>query len=748
MYRTHLLNDLTAKDIDQAVKLVGWVNRRRDHGGLIFIDLRDREGLTQIVFDPKKDPKAHKQAEKIRPEYVVQVHGKVRQRPEGMTNKKLKTGEIEVLCDQIKILNPAKTPPFQVANLIDAPEKEINEELRLRYRYLDLRRQRLKNNLVIRHQTSQIIREFLTRKGFLEVETPILIKGTPEGSREYMVPSRLYPGNFYVLPQSPQQLKQLLMVAGIDKYFQLPRCFRDEDQRGDRQPEFTQLDLEMSFIEEEDLMQLNDELLLEILKKIVPHKKILSPKIPRITWQEAMDKYGSDKPDIRFKMEMTDISDLAKKCQFKIFKEAATKKDGVVKALKVDNGSELTRKDLDELTKVAETYGAKGLAYITVTDKGAEGPITKFLDPKETEAILKKTTAKKGDLVFFAADTFETACTVLGQVRLACGDKFELRKKDEIALCWVIDFPLFEWSKENNALTSSHHPFTHPKDEDIPMLDKEPEKVLAKAYDFVMNGCEIGGGSIRIHNAELQSKIFDVLKISKDEAQRRFGHLLNAFSYGAPPHGGIAWGLDRVIMLLCDEENIREVIAFPKDQTAKDLMMGAPSELPQPQIDEMHIAVKDVYKESIHDLVVKLLKQNHVHFDPLKHQAVYTSEEAAKIRGTTLKQGARALLLKADDRYILTVTSAANEVDLEKLKSILDAESLELAKAKDVKTQTGCEVGAVPPFGNLFGVQTYADQKVLSNDLLAFNAGSNTDSVKMKAADWQKIVKPEVGDFT
>lgn len=747
MYRTHLLNSLTAKDVGQKVKLAGWVNRRRDHGGLIFIDMRDREGLTQIVLDPKKTPKAHKQAEKIRPEFVIQAEGKVRKRPKGMKNPKLKTGEIEVLCDQIKILNPSKTPPFPVANLIDAPEKEINEELRLRYRYLDLRRQRLKNNLIIRHKTSQIIRNYMDKKGFLEIETAILIKGTPEGSREYLVPSRLYPGHFYVLPQSPQQLKQLLMVAGIDKYFQLPRCFRDEDQRGDRQPEFTQLDMEMSFVEEKDIMDLNDGLMVELLKKIVPHKKILNQPFPRIPWQEAMEKYGSDKPDLRFKMEITDFTDLAAKCQFKIFQDTVKNK-GVVKALKVDDGACFSRKIIDELTALAQVYGGKGLAYLTVGDKGAEGAIAKFFKPAELQNILKKTNAKKGDIIFFAADEFETACTILGQIRLSCADKFNLRNKDELALCWVIDFPLFEWSKEHNCLTSAHHPFTHPKDEDIPLLAKKPEKVLAKAYDFVMNGCEIGGGSIRIHDAELQGKIFDTLKISKEEAQKRFGHLMDAFSYGAPPHGGIAWGLDRVVMLLCDEDNIREVIAYPKDQTAKDLMMGAPSELPKPQVDEMHIAIKDVYKESVLDQVIKLLKLNHVHFEPLKHQAVYTSEEAAKTRGTTLKQGARALVMKTADNYILTVTSGEDEVDLKKLKSFLGTDTLELAKAKEVKAKTNCEPGAVTPFGNIFGLPTYVDKKLLNNDEIAFNAGTNCDSIKMKAQDWAKVVMPEVGDFT
>lgn len=586
MFRTNTCNELNAGNVGQEVTLCGWVHRRRDHGGLIFIDLRDRYGLTQIVSDPTVDSKIHETADKVRSEFVIQITGTVRKRPEGMRNEKMITGEIEVLVRSFKVLNKAKTPPFEIDQ-----EKEVNEELRLKYRYLDIRRERMKNNIIMRHKVIKMLRDLMDEKGFIEVETPILIKGTPEGSREYLVPSRLYPGTFFVLPQSPQQLKQLLMVAGMDRYFQIARCFRDEDQRGDRQPEFTQLDVEMSFVESDDVMQINEEVMTKLVEKLVPHKKILKKPFPRMTWKEAMDKYGSDKPDIRFDMEIKDVSDLVKDCGFKVFADAI-KMGGVVKALKIEGGAKFTRKEIDELTEIARVYGARGLAYIQVTEEGPKSTLLKFFKDEEVKAILDFVEAKAGDIVFFGADEYMVVCEALGHVRLACGDKFNLRDKDVFAFCWIYDFPLFEWSKEDQRLNSAHHPFTCPKIEDVAMLESEPEKVRAIAYDLALNGSEVGGGSIRIHDPELQSKIFDILKISKEDAQKRFGHLLHAFEFGAPPHGGIAWGLDRLIMLFQDEPNIREVIAFPKDQKAKDLMLNAPSEMPAEQVAEMHIRIE------------------------------------------------------------------------------------------------------------------------------------------------------------
>jgi aspartyl-tRNA synthetase len=587
MQRTHKNNELRTSHVGQTVTLTGWVHRRRDHGGVIFIDIRDRYGLTQIVSDPNGFAEAHSIANEVRPEYVVKVIGSVRQRPEGQNNPNMETGEIEVLIQGFEILNRAKTPPFEIDR-----ESNVNEELRLKYRYLDLRRERLKNNIVQRHKMIKIIRDYMDGLDFVEVETPILIKGTPEGSREYLVPSRLYPGTFFVLPQSPQQLKQLLMVAGFDRYFQIARCFRDEDQRGDRQPEFTQLDMEMSFIDQEDIMKITENLLIELSKKIVPHKKIQSQPFTRITWKEAMDSYGSDKPDIRFEMKIADISDIAEKCQFSVFNNAV-KAGGVVKCLKVDGGLELTRKEIDDYTEIAKGEGAKGLAYIQMAEEGPKSTLVKFFTPEELQAIVERCGAKTGDILFFTADTYETACTALGKVRIACADRFKLRDKNTLAYLWVYDFPLFEKDPVSGALASAHHPFTAPKDDQLDILySANPEKTIAKAYDIVLNGYEIGGGSIRIHDQKLQRKIFDLLKITDEDAEQRFGHMLEAFEYGAPPHGGIAPGIDRILMIFQDEPNIREVMAFPKDQKAKDLMLGAPSNMPKDTLDELSIEVK------------------------------------------------------------------------------------------------------------------------------------------------------------
>lgn len=584
MYRTHTCNEISVKNVDQEIMLSGWVFRRRDHGELIFIDLRDRYGLTQIVFDPSSNKDAHAIAEELRSEFVITINGIVRARPEGMCNKNISTGEVEVLVSKIEILNRSKLPPFE----IDSNEV-ANEELRLKYRYLDLRRQKIRTNIIFRHKFIKRLRDHMDEMSFVEVETPMLMKGTPEGSREFIVPSRIYPGKFYVLPQSPQQLKQLLMVAGMDKYFQIARCFRDEDQRGDRQPEFTQLDLEMSFVDEADVISTNEKVLLELLMEFAADKKILFTPFKRITWFDAMSQYGSDKPDLRFDMKICDVTDLVKDCEFQVF-TSAIKNGGCVKALKVDEAATFSRKEIDDLTEVAKIYGAKGLAYITLSkEDGLKSPIAKFFSEKQIGDILKFCEAKNGDIVFFAADSFEIACNALGNVRLACADRFNLRDKKVLALCWVTDFPLFEYSEEEGKLVSAHHPFTAPKDSDLALLDKDPKKVLAKAYDIVMNGSEIGGGSIRIHNPEVQRKIFQILDIEESEIDRRFGHIIEAFQFGAPPHGGIAWGLDRIIMLLCDEPNIREVIAFPKDSKAKDLMTGAPSGLPDKTLKEMNI---------------------------------------------------------------------------------------------------------------------------------------------------------------
>ncbi len=581
MLRTNTCGELTPKSDGKEVTLCGWVHRRRDHGGLIFIDLRDRYGFTQIVFDPE-DKDSFAQAEKVRPEWVLQVTGKVRQRVEGAERDENPTGGIEILISDVKVLNKAKTPPFEIDQ-----EKEINEEARLQYRFLDLRREKMVKNLKLRHDICQIIREYFHKNDFIEVETPIMIKGTPEGSREYIVPSRLYNGNFYVLPQSPQQLKQLLMVAGYDKYFQIPRCFRDEDQRGDRQPEFTQFEIEMSFCEEDDVIKVMEGCFIEFTKKLRPDRKIQKTPFPRITFADAMNKYGSDKPDLRYELEFTDISDLVSDCGFKVFSDAV-KEGGVVKALRVENGDKLSRKDIDDLTELAQIHGAKGLAWLRVGEDS--GPVVKNTDAKFQEALNKATGASKGDIIFFSAGEYLHSLEPLGEVRKAVAAKMGLIDESIWSYLWVVDFPMFEKNVEGQV-GAVHHPFTRPHKDDEEVFQTDPLSARATAYDLVLNGCEVGGGSMRIHERDLQKKVFDTLGITDEDADRRFGHMLAAFEYGAPPHGGIAMGLDRVVMLMADEPNIREVIAFPKDQKAKDLMLGAPSIMPQETLDELGIKI-------------------------------------------------------------------------------------------------------------------------------------------------------------
>ena len=581
MYRSHTCNDLRLDDKGVEVTLSGWVHRRRDHGGVIFIDLRDRYGLTQIVSDPENFKDAHEKMDSVRSEYVLKIEGEVLERSGG-ENPALDSGKIEILVKDVEVLNKSKTPPFEIDQ-----DKEVGEDLRLTYRYLDLRRGRMKKNIMLRHKMIKFVRDRLEEEDFVEVETPILIKGTPEGSREYLVPARMHPGSFYVLPQSPQQLKQLLMVAGFDRYFQVARCFRDEDQRGDRQPEFTQLDMEMSFVEEKDIMKINEKILLEITKKFAPQKKIKEEVFPVLTYDEAMNVYGSDRPDLRFDLPLSDISDIAAECDFGVFK-GAVDAGGVVKVLRVEGGAKFTRKEIDGFEVVAKNHGAKGLAYIVV-EKELRSPIVKFFKEDELEAILERCGAKEGDIIFFSADKFATACESIGHVRLAIGEKLGMIDPELFAFCWVNDFPMFEEDNETGQLSAVHHPFTAPQDPAD--LEDSPGTSIAKAYDVILNGNEIGGGSIRIHEESVQKRVFDILSITEEDAKSRFGHLLRAFEYGAPPHGGIAWGLDRLVMIFADEPNIREVIAFPKDQKARDLMLGAPSEMPADQVEELHVKV-------------------------------------------------------------------------------------------------------------------------------------------------------------
>ena len=584
MYRTHTCGELRASHAGQTVTLAGWVNRRRDHGGVAFFDLRDRSGHVQVTIKPDLPKETLDIVANVRFEWVLQIEGLVQKRPAGMENPKMATGEIELIAQKITVLNPSKTPPFMVNSDTDLPD----ENARLKFRYIDLRRERMTRNMVLRHKVIKFMRDYLDKEGFIEIETPIMFKATPEGARDYLVPSRLFPGQFYALPQSPQQLKQLLMVAGMDKYFQIARCFRDEDLRGDRQPEFTQLDLEMSFVQRDDVLALVEGLYTEMIPAVAPNKRLLSTPWKKISYREAMEKYGSDKPDLRFGMELCDVSDVFAKSEFKVFK-SALETGGVVKCVVAPKSADMSRKEVDALTESAKGFGAKGLATLAVAGEGLKGTAAKFVTPEEVESLKARTNAQEGDLILFAADARAVVNKVLGGLRLIFRDKLNLADKDMMAFAWVVDFPFFAWNEENQAWESEHHPFTMPKMEDLPKFDTNPGEVFSDAYDMVCNGYEMASGSIRIHRRDIQMKMFQMLGLTDEDIQAKFGHMLEAFEYGAPPHGGMAPGIDRLVMLLADEPNIREVIAFPKNQAGRDVMADAPSEVEPKQLKELHI---------------------------------------------------------------------------------------------------------------------------------------------------------------
>ncbi|MGB6487085.1 MAG: aspartate--tRNA ligase [Steroidobacteraceae bacterium] len=584
--RSHYCGHVDEKLIGQTVEVAGWVHRRRDHGGIIFVDLRDREGLLQVVFDPDAAAVFH-EAERLRNEFVIRVKGRIRERPAGTVNTNLASGRVELLASELELLNRSEPLPFQL-------DEQVGEEVRLKYRYLDLRREVMSQRLRLRHRITRAMRTFLDGHGFIDLETPMLTKATPEGARDYLVPSRTHPGKFFALPQSPQIFKQLLMIAGFDRYYQIVRCFRDEDLRADRQPEFTQLDVETSFLTQDGIMELMERLTRSFFKEVLG--VALPEPFQRMTFAEAMRRYGSDKPDLRNPLELADVADLVRDCDFKVFAGPAKDPKGRVAALRVPGGGAMPRSQIDGYTEFVGRYGAKGLAYIKVNERargrdGLQSPIIKFLSDAAVAGILERTGAADNDLIFFGADSAKVVSDALGALRLKIGQDLKLVQPGWQPL-WVVDFPMFEWAAEERRWVAMHHPFTAPKIDDPAALRADPEKALAKAYDMVLNGSEIGGGSVRIHRQEMQSTVFDLLGIGAEEATRKFGFLLDALKFGAPPHGGIAFGLDRLAMLMTGADSIREVIAFPKTQTAADPLTDAPTEIGEPQLRELHIRVR------------------------------------------------------------------------------------------------------------------------------------------------------------
>jgi len=584
--RTDYCGNLRPSDVGREVVLMGWVQKRRDHGGVIFVDLRDREGIVQVVFNPEINLEVHTKAHKVRNEYVLAVKGDVTLRPPESINPDLDTGKIEVLTRELRILSVSENPPFLIED-----NEEISENVRLRYRYLDLRRPRLQRNLILRHKVAKAVRAYLDGQGFLEIETPILTRSTPEGARDYLVPSRVNPGRFYALPQSPQLFKQLLMVSGFDRYFQIVKCFRDEDLRMDRQPEFTQIDIEMSFVGVEDIQRMMEGMMASIFQEIL--ERDLPIPFPVLSYDEALDRYGTDKPDIRFGLELVEISTMAGESTFEILREVIGE-GGIAKGITVNGGASLSRREVDELVAFAQEYGAQGMSWVKMISEGWQSPIAKFFDESLKNAITKRMGAAKGDLILFVAGGQEVVNHALANLRLHLGEKLGLISSDAHRFVWIRDFPLFEYSDEEGRFVAVHHPFTAPRDEDIPLLEDHPEDVRAKSYDLVLNGVEIGGGSIRNHLMEVQSMVFRNLGIGEEEAKKRFGFLMEALKYGPPPHGGIAFGFDRIVMILSGSESIREVIAFPKTQKATCPLTEAPTEVDPKQLNELSIKVKPI----------------------------------------------------------------------------------------------------------------------------------------------------------
>jgi len=743
MKRTHTCGELTDKDINKKVILAGWCSTRRDHGGVIFIDLRDRYGITQVVFDPSNEMESHRAAETLRREDVIIVEGIVRKRPKGMENEKLPTGKIEVLISRILDINKAETPPIEIEDRLEA-----SEEMRLKYRYLDLRRPKMQKQMMFRHSLSAAVREYLNEHGFIEIETPMLIKTTPEGARDYLVPSRLHPGKFYSLPQSPQIYKQILMIAGFDRYYQLARCLRDEDLRADRQPEHTQIDLEMSFADAEDIFHLTEGLIKHVFRKIL-NKDIKVP-FKRLAYKDSVERFCTDKPDTRFGMECCTATGIVKECEFKVFLDAI-KKGSIVKVLNAEGcGEKLSRGQIDELIEFAKQNGAQGLAWMKVGKNNVlESNIAKFFSAAVQKKITEKTNAKADDLLLFAADSEKIVNDVLSKIRLKLANSLGLAKENEFDFCFITDFPMFEWSEDGQRWDFAHNPFTMPKEEYWKDLEKEPSRVISYQYDFVMNGSELFSGSVRNNIPELQMRTFRITGMSEIEIKEKFGFLLEAYKYGAPRHAGFGLGLDRLASLMQGIHDIREVIAFPKNKAAENPMDGSPNEASEKQMQELHIKL-DFVKETVNVVFGKIrdaLNKEKIEYEVLEHKPVFTSKEAAQVRGTELRQGTKALICKTEEGFIQAVVSGAKELDIEKLQKLTLYKKIELANAKEVRQVTGCNIGSVPPFGNLFDLKVYFDKSVVENDVVAFNAGTHTKSIKMKAKDLVKVVNPVVGEF-
>ncbi|MFC1691114.1 aspartate--tRNA ligase [Nanoarchaeota archaeon] len=744
MLRTHHCNELNEKNIGKKATVTGWVNSYRDHGGVLFVDLRDRFGLTQIVFHPEVlDKKAMELANSLRREDVIQATGEVKARPEGFENPKLATGKVEVHIDELNILNKAETPPLEVDDRIVA-----NEDMRLKYRYLDLRRPIMQKNLQLRHDVVTAARDFFNKNSFLEVTTPLMVKATPEGARDYVIPSRVNPGKFYALPQSPQLYKQILMVSGVDRYYQVAVCLRDEDLRADRQPEHSQFDLEMSFVTSDDIREFVERLYKHIFKTV---KNIELEDFPIFSYKDSMDKYGTDKPDIRFEMFLTDVTDIVVKSDFGVFKDVKNN-GGIIKCIAPQ--SDFPRKEIDAHIKYCQDeLGAKGMAWMRVTDKGLESNIAKYFPEDVQKELIEKVGAKPGSVLMFIADKPKKCNEILAKFRTKLGGDLKLYDPKEFKFSWVKDFPLFAWNEDDQRWEPEHHMFTMPKPEFVDNFEKNPGEVIGDLWDLALNGIELGSGSIRVSNPEVQERVMKLIGLSKEEANKKFGFLLEAYNYGGPPHGGMGLGVDRTVALMAGTNDIREVIAFPKNKAAQCPMDGCPAEIDDHQIRELHIetkVIKAAPKDALFNSILDSLDNEKIEYQVMEHKEVFTSEEAAKIRGTTLQQGAKALVVKADGNFVQAVISAAKELDIDNLKKVLHAKNIDLASADDVKKIAGVSIGAVPPFGNLFidPVEVYVDKSVLENDKIAFNAGMHTKSIIMKPGDLIKATGGKEAEFS